>query len=152
MSALTLYDGAPQQPTKQRVPFASGDGSCRAWPGLNAVFRGTVLKGIVSYGRQFIGFKDGWGGVLERQTVALPDTVCAASPSRAEQFWARPGPTHCEMEPRTLSRMLFEVWRLTGSSLLAAREHWLRQALTAPLGDLKTVPKHRYDEAAVLFG
>ena len=40
----------------------TGGGDC---PGLNAVIRAAVRKGIDEYGDQFVGFRDGWRGVLE---------------------------------------------------------------------------------------
>jgi ATP-dependent phosphofructokinase / diphosphate-dependent phosphofructokinase len=40
----------------------TGGGDC---PGLNAVIRAAVRKGIDEYGDQMVGFRDGWRGVLE---------------------------------------------------------------------------------------
>jgi 6-phosphofructokinase 1 len=40
----------------------TGGGDC---PGLNAVIRAVVRKGIDGYGDQLVGFRDGWRGVLE---------------------------------------------------------------------------------------
>ena len=37
----------------------------RRLPGLNAVIRAVVRKGIDAYGDQLVGFRDGWRGVLE---------------------------------------------------------------------------------------
>jgi 6-phosphofructokinase len=45
-----------------RVGLLTGGGDC---PGLNAVIRAVVRKGIDVYGDQVIGFRDGWRGVLE---------------------------------------------------------------------------------------
>jgi 6-phosphofructokinase 1 len=45
-----------------RVGLLTGGGDC---PGLNAVIRAVVRKGIDGYGDQLIGFRDGWRGVLE---------------------------------------------------------------------------------------
>lgn len=41
-------------------------------PGLNAVIRGAVLHGIKSYDHDFVGFRDGWRGVLEGDVMELP--------------------------------------------------------------------------------
>ncbi|WP_026556527.1 6-phosphofructokinase [Arthrobacter sp. 35W] len=41
-------------------------------PGLNAVIRGAVLKGIKVYGQEFVGFRDGWRGVVEGDIMDLP--------------------------------------------------------------------------------
>jgi phosphofructokinase-like protein len=45
-----------------RIGVLTGGGDC---PGLNAVIRAIVRKGIDVYGDELIGFRDGWRGVLE---------------------------------------------------------------------------------------
>jgi len=45
-----------------RIGLLTGGGDC---PGLNAVIRAVVRKGIQVYGHEFIGFRDGWKGPLE---------------------------------------------------------------------------------------
>ena len=51
-----------------RVGVLTGGGDC---PGLNAVIRAVVRKGIGTYGFEFIGFRDGWRGPLENVTSPL---------------------------------------------------------------------------------
>jgi 6-phosphofructokinase 1 len=51
-----------------RVGVLTGGGDC---PGLNAVIRGVVRKGAQEYGYDFVGFRDGWRGPLEGDTVPL---------------------------------------------------------------------------------
>ncbi|WP_393057156.1 6-phosphofructokinase [Streptomyces sp. LN549] len=51
-----------------RVGVLTGGGDC---PGLNAVIRAIVRKGVQEYGYDFIGFRDGWRGALEGVTVPL---------------------------------------------------------------------------------
>ncbi|MFJ6751932.1 MULTISPECIES: 6-phosphofructokinase [unclassified Streptomyces] len=51
-----------------RVGVLTGGGDC---PGLNAVIRGVVRKGTQEYGYDFVGFRDGWRGPLEGDTVPL---------------------------------------------------------------------------------
>ena len=51
-----------------RVGVLTGGGDC---PGLNAVIRAVVRKGIQVYGHEFVGFRDGWRGPLEGDTMAL---------------------------------------------------------------------------------
>ena len=51
-----------------RVGVLTGGGDC---PGLNAVIRAVVRKGIKDYGYEFIGFRDGWRGPLEGVTMPL---------------------------------------------------------------------------------
>ncbi|GGW92612.1 6-phosphofructokinase [Streptomyces chryseus] len=51
-----------------RVGVLTGGGDC---PGLNAVIRAVVRKGVQEYGYDFTGFRDGWRGPLEGDTVRL---------------------------------------------------------------------------------
>ena len=51
-----------------RVGVLTGGGDC---PGLNAVIRAVVRKGIQQYDYEFVGFKDGWRGPLEGVTCEL---------------------------------------------------------------------------------
>ena len=51
-----------------RIGVLTGGGDC---PGLNAVIRAVVRKGVEVYGHEFIGFKDGWKGPLEGLTRPL---------------------------------------------------------------------------------
>jgi ATP-dependent phosphofructokinase / diphosphate-dependent phosphofructokinase len=45
-----------------RIGVLTGGGDC---PGLNAVIRAVVRKGIDHYGHAIVGFRDGWRGVLD---------------------------------------------------------------------------------------
>jgi phosphofructokinase-like protein len=45
-----------------RIGVLTGGGDC---PGLNAVIRAIVRKGIDDYGHAIVGFRDGWRGPLE---------------------------------------------------------------------------------------
>jgi 6-phosphofructokinase 1 len=51
-----------------RVGVLTGGGDC---PGLNAVIRAVVRKGVADYGFEFVGFRDGWKGPLEGLTMEL---------------------------------------------------------------------------------
>jgi 6-phosphofructokinase 1 len=51
-----------------RVGVLTGGGDC---PGLNAVIRAVVRKGVTEYGYEFVGFRDGWKGPLEGLTTDL---------------------------------------------------------------------------------
>lgn len=51
-----------------RIALLTGGGDC---PGLNAVIYAAVKKGINHYGDEFIGFLNGWKGVLENQFIPL---------------------------------------------------------------------------------
>jgi phosphofructokinase-like protein len=51
-----------------RVGVLTGGGDC---PGLNAVIRAIVRTGAAEYGYEFTGFRDGWRGPLEGDTMPL---------------------------------------------------------------------------------
>jgi 6-phosphofructokinase 1 len=51
-----------------RIGVLTGGGDC---PGLNAVIRAVVRKGVTAYGHEFVGFRDGWRGPLEGVTMPL---------------------------------------------------------------------------------
>ncbi|MFI2437294.1 6-phosphofructokinase [Streptomyces sp. NPDC018693] len=51
-----------------RVGVLTGGRDC---PGLNAVIRAVVRKGVQEYGHEFVGFVDGWRGPLDGETVPL---------------------------------------------------------------------------------
>ncbi|MBW4027335.1 6-phosphofructokinase [Acidipila rosea] len=51
-----------------RVGVLTGGGDC---PGLNAVIHAVVRKGITHYGDEFVGFLEGWRGVLDNNTMPL---------------------------------------------------------------------------------
>ena len=51
-----------------RVGVLTGGGDC---PGLNAVIRAAVRKGVAEYDMEFVGFRDGWRGPLENETTPL---------------------------------------------------------------------------------
>jgi phosphofructokinase-like protein len=52
-----------------KIGILTSGGDC---PGLNAVIRGAVLKGIGVHGHEFVGFRDGWRGVVEADITDLP--------------------------------------------------------------------------------
>src|SRR5437763_4543392 len=51
-----------------RIGVLTGGGDC---PGLNAVIRAVVRKGIDGYGHSILGFRDGWRGPLEGSYMEL---------------------------------------------------------------------------------
>jgi phosphofructokinase-like protein len=51
-----------------RIGVLTGGGDC---PGLNAVIRAVVRKGVQVYGDDFVGFRDGWRGLLDGDTMRL---------------------------------------------------------------------------------
>jgi phosphofructokinase-like protein len=55
-----------------RLGVLTGGGDC---PGLNAVIRAIVRKGVAEYGHEFVGYRDGWRGPLEddRRPLGVPE-------------------------------------------------------------------------------
>ena len=51
-----------------RIGVLTGGGDC---PGLNAVIRAVVRRGVEVHGHEFVGFRDGWRGPLEKVTMPL---------------------------------------------------------------------------------
>jgi ATP-dependent phosphofructokinase / diphosphate-dependent phosphofructokinase len=55
-----------------RIGVLTGGGDC---PGLNAVIRAVVRKGVGAHGHEFVGYRDGWRGPLEddSQPLGVPE-------------------------------------------------------------------------------
>jgi ATP-dependent phosphofructokinase / diphosphate-dependent phosphofructokinase len=55
-----------------RLGVLTGGGDC---PGLNAVIRAAVRKGVGEYGHEFLGYRDGWRGPLtgESRPLGVPE-------------------------------------------------------------------------------
>src|ERR1700757_5185089 len=51
-----------------KIGILTGGGDC---PGLNAVIRAVVRKGTFHYNDQFVGFLEGWRGLLDDMTMPL---------------------------------------------------------------------------------
>ncbi|MHA7276016.1 6-phosphofructokinase [Arthrobacter sp. Hz1] len=51
-----------------RIGILTSGGDC---PGLNAVIRSCVLRGIRNHGDEFIGYIDGWRGLVENNSIIL---------------------------------------------------------------------------------
>lgn len=56
-----------------KVGVLTGGGDC---PGLNAVIRAVVRKGVRVHGFGFVGYRDGWKGPLEGETMPLGIEQC----------------------------------------------------------------------------
>ena len=82
-----------------RIGVLTGGGDC---PGLNAVIRAVVRKGIDHYGHAIVGFRDGWRGPLENIFTELtiestrgilPRGGTILGSSRTNPFKREDGPT-----------------------------------------------------------
>jgi ATP-dependent phosphofructokinase / diphosphate-dependent phosphofructokinase len=61
-----------------KIGMLTGGGDC---PGLNAVIRAVVRKGIFHYHDEFVGFLEGWRGLIEDMTMPLDlDSVSGILP------------------------------------------------------------------------
>lgn len=52
-----------------KIGILTSGGDC---PGLNAVIRGAVLAGDKLHEDEFVGYRDGWRGVIDNDTMTLP--------------------------------------------------------------------------------
>jgi ATP-dependent phosphofructokinase / diphosphate-dependent phosphofructokinase len=52
-----------------RIGMLTGGGDC---PGLNAVIRAVVRKGVGQYGHTIVGYRHGWRGLIEGEFIDLP--------------------------------------------------------------------------------
>src|SRR3954467_2551507 len=64
----TVTHGVVMKERSMRVGVLTGGGDC---PGLNAVIRAVVRKGVAVHGFDFVGYRDGWKGPLEGLTMQL---------------------------------------------------------------------------------
>src|SRR5258705_3841163 len=74
-----------------RIGVLTGGGDC---PGLNAVIRAVVRKGVATYGHEFLGFRDGWRGPVEGQSRPLGVAQVRGLLPRGGTLlgWSRPTP------------------------------------------------------------
>jgi phosphofructokinase-like protein len=94
---------------RMRVGVLTGGGDC---PGLNAVIRAIVRRGIDRHGHVIVGFRDGWRGPLENAyeelTIEstrgiLPRGGTILGTSRTNPFKRDDGPERIEETLRTLN-------------------------------------------------
>src|ERR1700694_4227083 len=62
------HQGNLYEEQAMKVGVLTGGGDC---PGLNAVIRAVVRKGTFHYEDEFVGFMEGWRGLLEDKTMEL---------------------------------------------------------------------------------
>ena len=51
-----------------RIGMLTGGGDC---PGLNAVIRAVVRKGVGQYGHTIVGYRHGWRGLMDGESIDL---------------------------------------------------------------------------------
>src|SRR5580700_2024157 len=51
-----------------KIGMLTGGGDC---PGLNAVIRAVVRKGTFTYQDEFVGFMEGWRGLMDNTSMPL---------------------------------------------------------------------------------
>jgi ATP-dependent phosphofructokinase / diphosphate-dependent phosphofructokinase len=92
-----------------RIGVLTGGGDC---PGLNAVIRAVVRKGIDGYGHAIVGFRDGWAGPLdnayedltiESTRGILPRGGTILRSSRTNPFGREDGPARIAENMHTLN-------------------------------------------------
>jgi 6-phosphofructokinase 1 len=125
-----------------RIGILTSGGDC---PGLNAVIRGAVLKGTEINGQEFVGFKDGWRGVvngdilpLERSNVRgiAKQGGTILGTSRTNPFEGNGGPERIQ---ETLDRLGVDaIMAIGGEGTLAAAKR-LTDAGLKIVGVPKTV-------------
>src|SRR5882757_9906697 len=69
ISCRRLSGGSERRRARtMRIGVLTGGGDC---PGLNAVIRAVVRKGEGVYGHTFVGYRHGWRGVMQGQSIPL---------------------------------------------------------------------------------
>jgi len=88
-----------------KVGILTGGGDCG---GLNAVIKSIVWKGIKEYGHEFVGFRDGWKGVLENdwQELTLDDVIDILPEGGTMLGSSRTNPFSAGNDPEDVSRTM----------------------------------------------
>ncbi len=123
-----------------KVGLLTGGGDC---PGLNAVIRSVVRKGIQEYGFEFVGFRDGWLGALQNTVIPLdissvrgilPRGGTILGSSRTNPFKHEDGPQR--VRDTLASHDVDSIIVIGGEDTLGAAAELTRQGI-----DLVGVPK-----------
>jgi ATP-dependent phosphofructokinase / diphosphate-dependent phosphofructokinase len=97
-----------------RLGVLTGGGDC---PGLNAVIRAVVRRGVGAHGMEFLGIQDGWHGLLEdatqplgiaQTTGILPrgGTILGSSAANPYRFEGGPGKVVATLERHELDGLV----------------------------------------------
>jgi 6-phosphofructokinase 1 len=98
-----------------KIGILTGGGDC---PGLNAVIRAIVRKGIFHYDDEFVGFMEGWRGVVEDMVVPLDMQAVAGILPRGGTI-LRTSRTNPSKQPDGLDRCLENLRRYRIEALIA---------------------------------
>jgi ATP-dependent phosphofructokinase / diphosphate-dependent phosphofructokinase len=74
-----------------RIGILTGGGDC---PGLNAVIRAVVRKGISTYHHSIFGIRNGYQGLVDQQAIPLASTAISPKKSPRSNRWNRPPHVH----------------------------------------------------------
>jgi ATP-dependent phosphofructokinase / diphosphate-dependent phosphofructokinase len=98
-----------------KIGMLTGGGDC---PGLNAVIRAVVRKGVFHYDDTFVGFLEGWRGLVEDKSMALDlDAVSGILPRGGTIL--RTSRTNPSKRPDGIERCLATIARHKIDSLIA---------------------------------
>jgi phosphofructokinase-like protein len=125
-----------------RIGVLTGGGDC---PGLNAVIRAVVLQGVGTHADEFLGFHDGWRGVLEddaepltlqtvRDILTRGGTILGSSRTNPDKRPDGPGTVAATLARRELDGLI----AIGGEDTLGAA-HRLHQAGVPVVGVPKTI-------------
>jgi 6-phosphofructokinase 1 len=125
-----------------RLGLLTGGGDC---PGLNAVIRGVIRKGVDGYGDSFVGFRDGWRGVLDdigeeltiestRGILPRGGTILGSSRTNPDKRQDGVGAVRATLERRGLDGLIV----IGGEDTLGAA-HKLNEAGVRVIGVPKTI-------------
>src|ERR1700756_4218106 len=98
-----------------KIGILTGGGDC---PGLNAVIRAVVRKGSFHYSDQFVGFLEGWRGLMEDMTMPLDLSAVAGILPRGGTI-LRTSRTNPAKKPNGLDKCIATVKKNGAEALIA---------------------------------
>ncbi len=98
-----------------KIGILTGGGDC---PGLNAVIRGAVRKGSFHYDDQFLGFLEGWRGLMEDKNMPLDLSTVAGILPRGGTI-LRTSRTNPAKRPDGLDKCIATMHRNNVDALIA---------------------------------
>ncbi len=129
-----------------RIGVLTGGGDC---PGLNAVIRAVVRKGVSSYGHEFVGIGQWRAEQLEALTGTEARTVVLGHLPRGGTPTAFDRVLATRLGLHAIDAVNDGDW---GKMVAMQSTDIVRVPLADATRELKTVPLERYAEAEVFFG